>query len=144
MVISDRPKKVVHDWFGSLDIITAAESGLFVRMGPHHAWERRDSPGQRAGVGVQAEDSWRDVVLPLLQYFTDRTPGSFVERKEASLMWHYLDADVNFGMWQAKDMQLQLEELLVSYPLEVRHGGWCPRILLTPQALIPPPTYSRC
>ena len=87
-------------------------------------WERRLMPGTEMGVGV-VDDKWRDVVTPVLQYFTDRTPGSFIERKDASLMWHYMDADVNFGAWQAKDMQLQLEELLVSYPLEVARLRKC-------------------
>ena len=148
VVVSDRSKKVVQDWFGffkgSSRVILAAESGLFMSTSGARGvgvgvgvgvggggggldtdvWERRLMPGTEMGVGV-VDDKWRDVVTPVLQYFTDRTPGSFIERKDASLMWHYMDADVNFGAWQAKDMQLQLEELLVSYPLEVARLRKC-------------------
>jgi hypothetical protein len=34
------------------------------------------------------------------QYFTERTPGTYIEKKESSLTWHYRDADPNFGSWQ--------------------------------------------
>lgn len=36
------------------------------------------------------------------QYFTERTPGTYIEKKESSLTWHYRDADPNFGSWQAR------------------------------------------
>jgi len=38
--------------------------------------------------------------IPRRQYFTERTPGTYIEKKESSLTWHYRDADPNFGSWQ--------------------------------------------
>lgn len=62
------------------------------------------------------------IVLPI-QYFTERTPGTYIEKKESSLTWHYRDADPNFGSWQAKDMQIQLEDVLSNLPLEIIQGN---------------------
>ncbi|KAG7398060.1 threalose-6-phosphate phosphatase [Phytophthora boehmeriae] len=66
--------------------------------------------------------SWKDLVLPTMLLFTDRTPGSYIEDKESSLTWHYGDADPHFGSWQAKDLQIILERQLIGTALEVYQG----------------------
>ncbi|KAE8897187.1 hypothetical protein PF005_g9424 [Phytophthora fragariae] len=66
--------------------------------------------------------SWKDLVLPTMLMFTDRTPGSYIEDKESSLTWHYGDADPHFGSWQAKDLQIILERQLIGTALEVYQG----------------------
>lgn len=47
----------------------------------------------------------------VLDYFCERTPRSFVEVRDTSLVWNYKHADVEFGRLQARDL------------LQVR--GWC-------------------
>jgi len=37
------------------------------------------------------------------QVYTESTDGSNVEAKESALVWHYRDADPDFGHWQARD-----------------------------------------
>jgi hypothetical protein len=44
--------------------------------------------------------SWTKDVLRLLEYFTERTPGSVVEIKDSCVAWHYRDCDVGHGNWQ--------------------------------------------
>jgi hypothetical protein len=34
--------------------------------------------------------------------YTESTDGSNVEAKESALVWHYRDADPDFGHWQAR------------------------------------------
>ncbi|CAM9446996.1 unnamed protein product, partial [Choristocarpus tenellus] len=58
-----------------------------------------------------------------MQYFTERTPGTYIENKESSLTWHYRDADPHFGLWQAKDMQINMEDVLSNLPLEILQGN---------------------
>jgi hypothetical protein len=41
--------------------------------------------------------SWKNDVLPIFEYYTERTPGSFVEQKRSGLTWHYRLADPEFG-----------------------------------------------
>ena len=48
---------------------------------------------------MDSKNSWKDVVQPVMQSFTERTPGSYIESKEGSLTWHYRDSDPHFGSW---------------------------------------------
>lgn len=37
-----------------------------------------------------------------IQVYTESTDGSYLDVKESALVWHYKDADPDFGRWQAK------------------------------------------
>ena len=41
--------------------------------------------------------SWREKVLEILEYYSERTPGSEIENKEICLTWNWRQADPNFG-----------------------------------------------
>jgi trehalose 6-phosphate synthase/phosphatase len=51
-------------------------------------------------------------VLSILQNFTERTPGSYLELKDSGLTWHFKDADADFGLTQAKNLQLHFDQML--------------------------------
>lgn len=34
------------------------------------------------------------------QVYTESTDGTYIEVKESALVWHYSDADPDFGSWQ--------------------------------------------
>lgn len=52
----------------------------------------------------------------------DRTPGSFIEEKEFSLVWHYRVADPEFGDWLADDLVANLEHMLADSPVRPVKG----------------------
>jgi hypothetical protein len=45
---------------------------------------------------------WLESVQLVFDYFCERTPRSFVETRETSLVWNYKYADPEFGMIQVK------------------------------------------
>ncbi|KIL62946.1 glycosyltransferase family 20 protein [Amanita muscaria Koide BX008] len=55
--------------------------------------------------------SWKSACLEMLHYFTERTPGSFVEEREASVVWRYWtgetgdSADRHWARRQAAEAQ---------------------------------------
>lgn len=63
--------------------------------------------------------SWWPGVFRLLQYFSERTPGSIVQIGTATLSWSWAYSDVEFGEEQARDCRLHLETLLFTAPAEV-------------------------
>jgi trehalose 6-phosphate synthase/phosphatase len=61
-------------------------------------------------------------VLKLLRHYEDSTPGSVIEEKTTSLVWHYRRADPEFGRWKANELATELEALTANEPVVVRHG----------------------
>jgi trehalose 6-phosphate synthase/phosphatase len=43
---------------------------------------------------------WMEAVALVFDYFRERTPRSFVEPREASIVWNYKNADIEFGRLQ--------------------------------------------
>ena len=79
-----------------------AEHGALVRS-PAGEWERPHPA---------ASNTWNDSVLPVLEHFVDRTPGSFVEEKEYGLVWHHRMADPEVGEWLANELASVLDRML--------------------------------
>jgi trehalose 6-phosphate synthase/phosphatase len=55
---------------------------------------------------------WKHIAEPVMQVYTETTDGSSIEPKESALLWHYLDADHDFGSCQAKELLGHLERVL--------------------------------
>jgi trehalose 6-phosphate synthase/phosphatase len=65
---------------------------------------------------------WLRKVEPILQQFTQATPGSEIETKSASVAWHYRGADREFGVRQAHELRMLLSDTLSNEPFEVVEG----------------------
>jgi trehalose 6-phosphate synthase/phosphatase len=84
VIVSGRDRMTLQSWFADLPVNLVAEHGIWSRSGPGGgAWELM---GRFSG-------EWKEALLPVLQSYADRLPGSFVEEKEYSLAWHYRTAD---------------------------------------------------
>ena len=113
-IMSGRERRFLESWLGALDVGMASENGFYHKMPGESEWE---------SIGEGIELSWKELVEPIMQYFTERTPGTYIESKESSLAWHFKDADPHFGAWQAKDMQISMEDVLSNLPLEIIQGN---------------------
>jgi trehalose 6-phosphate synthase/phosphatase len=112
-VISGRSADVLDQWLGSLPIGLACEHGLNLKE-PGAEWPERE-PIDRTVL--------EDVVRPVLRDFVERTPGSKIEDKAASIAWHYRTADPKFGFWRAKELYALLEERLRGSEFSVLSGS---------------------
>ncbi|KAG2263073.1 hypothetical protein Bca52824_070152 [Brassica carinata] len=88
------PKTTVVN-FGEHDMWLAAENGMFLR---HTAGEWVTKMPENMNL------KWIDGVKQVFKYFTERTPGSYFQASETSVVWNYHYADAEFGRAQAKDM----------------------------------------
>jgi trehalose 6-phosphate synthase/phosphatase len=57
-----------------------------------------------------------------LQLYTGMTPGSYIEEKTSSVVWHYRNSDPEFGTWKANQLVAELYEMLSNLPVEIHHG----------------------
>lgn len=113
-VVSGRDRPFLNSFFGALPIGMSCEHGVFFRpCGEGRDWEM---------IGAEVAAKWKDLVLPVLQEFASRTPGSMIEVKEVNLSWHYRNADEDFGLWQAKELAVHLQDMAQKLPIDVIHG----------------------
>lgn len=88
-IVSGRDQATLQGWLGSVQRLGfSAEHGCFFREIDSTEWSSSEAC---------TDDSWKESVLPVFEYFTERTVGSFIEHKTASLTWHYRLADPDFG-----------------------------------------------
>ncbi|KAL1924300.1 uncharacterized protein VTP21DRAFT_7335 [Calcarisporiella thermophila] len=67
---------------------------------------------------------WKKEVLRVFEYYTERTPGSFIEEKNASVVWHYRKADhPTYGAWQASECLNHISDSLTVYPIHAFSGN---------------------
>jgi trehalose 6-phosphate synthase/phosphatase len=66
--------------------------------------------------------AWKGEVRTVLELYRRSTPGSHVEEKRTGLVWHYRQADPEFGTWKANQLVDELSIVAANNPVEVRHG----------------------
>ena len=112
-LISGRRTDDLDAWFGEYPFGLIAEHGAFVRKPGQSEWQRMDGA---------VSYSWKDEILKVLRQFQDQTPGSFVEEKRTSLVWHYRKSDPEFGDYKARLLAGDLAVLAANEPVVIRQG----------------------
>jgi trehalose 6-phosphate synthase/phosphatase len=112
-IISGRTSEDLDSFVGSYEFGLIAEHGAVIRRQGQGAWERMDR---------NLNHSWMEQVLPVMRLYESSTPGSILEQKRTSLVWHYRRTDPQFGSWKARALVAELTVLTANMPLRVRHG----------------------
>lgn len=112
-LVSGRQASTLEAWFGGIPMTLWAEHGFFRRSPDRHHWESL----------AQIPDEALSRIVPTLEHFTTATPGSFLERKRASVAWHYRKVEAQFGTHQAERLRAHLDEALCGGVLEVLSGS---------------------
>jgi trehalose 6-phosphate synthase/phosphatase len=113
-VISGRARADLEGWLGDVPgLWLAAEHCAVMRSPETMSWE---------AYHANYSEEWKERVLPVLEHFVDRTPGSLIEEKEFALVWHYRMADPVFGAWLANELVATLEQLLAETELRAFSG----------------------
>lgn len=112
-IISGRTPHDLETWFGMSDIALIAEHGATVRRRGSSEWEQWDR---------DMSYGWKDEIRELLRLYEQSTPGSSVEEKRTSLVWHHRKTDPEFGTWKANQLTHELGTMLANEPVKIRHG----------------------
>jgi len=110
-IVSGRPRPLLDEWFGHLPVGLHAEHGF---------WSRPMGSEWRANAVITHE--WKGRIRPVMESFAARTPGAFIEEKDAALCWHYRLADPVLGQTQSRELMLHLTSFLANLPVEVMPG----------------------
>jgi len=113
-LMSGRSAENLDRWFGKIpELCLVAEYGAEVKTRSASRWQP---------LRPQPATDWKSTVMPILEHFVDRTPGSFVEEKKYSLVWHYRMAEPEFGEWLANELASMLEAMLAETELRAFRG----------------------
>lgn len=110
-IISGRKHQTLENWFGTKDLNLVAEHGAWTK-------ERHSNWKQKEGLS----DFWKEEVRQLMDDFCDRTPGSFIEEKSYSLVWHYRKVQKGLGPLRANNLMDNLRYIIPGYGLQLLNG----------------------
>ena len=112
-LISGRSREDLSEWFSEERFAIIAEHGAAVRRAKRRDWEQWDR---------DINYGWKDEIREVLRLYEQSTPGSRVEEKRTSLVWHYRSTDPEFGTWKANQLAHELGIMTAHEPVRIRQG----------------------
>jgi trehalose 6-phosphate synthase/phosphatase len=112
VLISGRDKYTFDKWFGDKPYTLIVEHGVWIKPAGKD-WQMIEP----------LDDSWKESIHSALEFYVDRTPGSFIEEKNYSLVWHYRKSDPELGSNRAIELKDELTSLVANLNLEILEGN---------------------
>ncbi|MEM9327232.1 MAG: trehalose-phosphatase, partial [Bacteroidota bacterium] len=111
VIISGRDRTTLSDWMKDYHLDIIAEHGVW-HKGTAGDWEMISN----------MTDRWKDEIQSVLNSYVDRTPGSFVEQKDYSLVWHYRKVETGLGEIRTRELTSHLKYITSDKDLQVLEG----------------------
>lgn len=120
VVMSNRDQETLEHWFEDINVDLIAEYG---------SWYREDGQWTQK---VTISKGWKNEIMEYLHEFVEKTPGSFIEEKSYSLVWHYRRTDSWLADLRVQEFintlhypcsRLNLEILEGNKAMEIKVGG---------------------
>jgi trehalose 6-phosphate synthase/phosphatase len=112
VLISGRDRKSFDEWFKGRNYTMIVEHGVWMRN-PKNDWALTEI----------MHNEWKDTLRPVIEFYVDRTPGSFLEEKDYSLVWHYRKADPELGALRSNEIKDELMSMIGNSNLEIMEGN---------------------
>jgi trehalose 6-phosphate synthase/phosphatase len=115
-LVSGEKRKVLNAVVG--------DSGENIGLAAEHGYTYRwCTEGSRWELSNEVfDDSWKDMVNEIMQIYTMRTTGSYIDIKGSAVIWRFQDTDTDFGTLQANELRHHLAEVLKSFPVQIILG----------------------
>ena len=112
VIISGRDRNTLEAWLGKIGVSIVAE---------HGGWIHENGQDWRSFQPVNEE--WKQTIRPILELYSDRTPGSLVEEKDFSLVWHYRRAEPTMAAVRTHELRSALVNLTENMDVGVFEGS---------------------
>ncbi|HEX3034837.1 MAG TPA: bifunctional alpha,alpha-trehalose-phosphate synthase (UDP-forming)/trehalose-phosphatase [Thermodesulfobacteriota bacterium] len=112
VVISGRDKEDLEKWLGSLQISFVAEHGVWIK-----------EKGRNWKTIEPLSSEWKKEIRPILELYVDRTPGSLIEEKDYSLVWHYRRVDPTLAAVRVGELKHLLLNITANLNVGVLEGN---------------------
>jgi len=111
VIISGRDRKSLESWLGHLNVDFIGEHGVWLK-------ER----GSDWRTITRLSGKWKSEIRSVLELYVDRTPGSFIEEKDYSLVWHHRKVETGLGELRTRELSSHLNYLSSNMNLQVLEG----------------------
>jgi len=112
VIISGRSKEDLDKWLGKTPVNITAEHGSWIREYKEKNWK----------LFKPLSNEWKTEVLPILEMYTDRLPGAYIEDRDFSLSWNYHKADIEQASFLSKEVSDHLLSITTNIGVQVLHG----------------------
>eukprot|EP00811_Abedinium_folium_P008850 NODE_1817_length_2367_cov_12.483929.p1 GENE.NODE_1817_length_2367_cov_12.483929~~NODE_1817_length_2367_cov_12.483929.p1 ORF type:complete len:652 (-),score=175.53 NODE_1817_length_2367_cov_12.483929:352-2307(-) len=115
VIVSGRTKDFLEEHLGyyNFNFTLVAEHGYQIRHAGESEWNF---------FCPHTATSWKIQILPTMELFVRYTPKSYIEEKDASVVWHYGECDADFGNLKATELTHFLLQSCSNLPCEVTLG----------------------
>lgn len=111
VVISGRDRHTLGKWLDGLSLDLISEHGVWYKKYKGE-WKQF----------AELDTSWQDEFLKVLEMYVNRTPGSFVEKKDYSLVWHYRKVETGLGDLRTRELTSHLKYISSEKDIQIMEG----------------------
>ncbi len=112
VLISGRSRETIQGWFGQLSLGFVAEHGIWIKQ--------RDDEWS---IVKPIKNDWIPRIRSIIEIYVDRLPGSLIEEKEYSIVWHFRNADREIAPVLAKELVDNLITFTANMDVQVLQGS---------------------
>jgi len=112
VVISGRKAATLDKWLTKFHIDLIAEHGIKINI---------DGKGWIKNPEILSNE-WKDEARNIMEFYIQRTPGSFLEEKEHTLVWHYRKVEKGLGGLRSRELSSHLKHFLSNKGLDIIDG----------------------
>ncbi|NJO03029.1 MAG: bifunctional alpha,alpha-trehalose-phosphate synthase (UDP-forming)/trehalose-phosphatase [Bacteroidia bacterium] len=111
VIMSGSGRDTLGTWLAEMPVDLICEHGI---------WHRQQ--GKDWETIKTLSDDWKRDIFPVMDLYVNRTPGSFIEEKNYSLVWHYRKVEAGLGELRTRELSSHLRYLTNNMPLQVLEG----------------------
>ena len=113
VIISGRGKDELDNWLADLPVNLTAEHGSWIRQAGEKEWQ----------LFKPLSNEWKREVVSILEIYSDRLPGAYVQERDYSVAWHYHKADVEQAAKLVSEVNDHLLSITTNISVQVLHGN---------------------
>ena len=112
VIVSGRDRETFQNWFGDKPYNLITDHGVWLKE-KKEDWQMLE----------RLKTDWMENILPVMEAFVDRTPGTFIEKKKYSLAWHYRKSDPELAEKRTMELNTVLTSLTSNNELTILKGN---------------------
>lgn len=112
-IISGRSSAWLQHYFGQLPVNLVAEHGARLKEKDSDEWT----------TAVQTNSEWKESISQIIEMYVRRCPGSSIEEKDFSIVWHFRNSNPEQGKLRAMELMGELNDYIHTRRLEVIMGN---------------------